>query len=104
MIIYEVTSIVDTDAADEYRRWLAEHVVTMLGFEGFDNAVISALHEVEEGSRGFVVSYYLTDMAALDLYLADNAAAMRADGQRLFGGRFTATRRVHTILDALGGD
>jgi hypothetical protein len=101
MIIYEVTSLVDAEAADDYRTWLGEHVAAMLRFDGFEHAVISELHEMEEWKRGFVVSCYLTDMASLDRYLAEHAAAMRADGQRRFGGRFTATRRVHTILDEL---
>ena len=98
MTIYEVTAIVDQDAADDYRQWLFEHVAAMLRFDGFERATICELLESDAGSQGFVVSYHLIDSASLDRYLAENAAAMRADGERRFGGRFKATRRVLNLI------
>lgn len=97
MIIYEVTAIVHHAAAAAYREWLFEHVAAMLRFDGFQRATIAELLEAGEEEEGFVVSYFLSDQDSLDRYLAENAAAMRADGERLFGGRFSATRRVMSL-------
>ena len=53
------------------------------------------------GHIGLCVQYSLRDRAAFDAYLRDHAAAMRADGQARFGGRFRASRRV---LRSAAGD
>ena len=104
MIIYEVTAIVEQSAASDYRQWLYEHVAAMLRFDGFERATISELLDTEAESQGFVISYYLRDSDSLDHYIANNAPAMRADGERLFGGRFKATRRVLSLIVELNAE
>lgn len=96
MIVYEVSIDVDRAIGDVYLDWLRGHVAQMLRFEGF---VAATLYErddrpAEAERRGFVVAYRVRDRAALEAYLTDHAAAMRADGERRFGGRFAANRRV----------
>lgn len=96
MIVYEVSIDVDHAIGDAYLDWLRDHVAQMLRFDGF---VEARLHERDDlplaaERRGFVIVYRLRDRAALEVYFTDHAAAMRADGERRFGGRFTASRRV----------
>lgn len=95
MIVYEVNLSVDWSIADEYRTWLAEHVRAMLALPGFVDAQrFDVLQPPDAGRAQFCVQYRLRDAAALDRYLAEHAAAMRADGANRFGERFSATRRV----------
>lgn len=95
-VIYEVNLWVDRAIAAEYRTWLDEHIRRMRALPGFTSAV---LYEVREptppaGQVTFSVRYRLRDQAALDAYLAEHAARMRADGAARFGDRFRAERRV----------
>lgn len=96
MIVYEVSIEVDRAIAEIYLDWLREHVARMLSFDGFVQAQIAERADLPEDAprHGFVVAYRLRDAAALDAYFAHHAAAMRADGERRFGGRFSASRRV----------
>ncbi|HRN61187.1 MAG TPA: DUF4286 family protein [Luteimonas sp.] len=95
-LVYEVNLDVDAAIAGEYRAWLDAHVRGMLALPGFVSACV---FEVVEGAAGdgglhLCVHYVLRDAAALDAYLREHAARMRADGVARFGDRFRATRRV----------
>jgi hypothetical protein len=96
MIVYEVNVHVDADAFADYRAWLDEHVRHMLACPGFESAQIFECRDPQpaSGQRDLCVHYRLTDLAALQRYLRDDAPRMRADGMTRFGGRFSATRRV----------
>lgn len=96
MIVYEVSIDVDRAIGDAYLDWLRDHVAQMLRFEGFVEARLLERDDLPATAerRGFVIVYRLRDRAALAAYFADHAAAMRADGESRFGGRFAASRRV----------
>jgi quinol monooxygenase YgiN len=96
VIIYEVNLSVDWAVADAYRRWLGAHVEAMLALPGFvDAQQYDVLQSPERAERvEFCVHYRLRDAAALDAYLSEHSAAMRADAVARFGERFAATRRV----------
>lgn len=94
MIIYEVNLNVQTDVADQYAVWLREHIVQMLAFDGFMNAVWLEDMDTPEGERRWAVQYHLRDRASLDYYLEHHAPEMRRDGLERFPGKFTATRRI----------
>jgi quinol monooxygenase YgiN len=101
VIVYEVSIEVDRAAADAYADWLRDHVAQILRIDGFLQA---QRHErcdlpADAPRRSFVIVYRVRDQAALDAYFADHAAALRADGERRFGGRFSASRRVLRLLD-----
>ena len=98
-VIYEVTLHVDVGIAGEYRIWLAGHIRQMLALPGFTGARwFEIVDPAVPGEAGFCVQYELADQAALDAYLREHAATMRADGKRRFGGRFRAGRRVLQAL------
>lgn len=94
-IVYEVNLDVDAAVAADYRGWLDTHVQDMLALPGFVSAqVFEVAKPVEAGRVGYCVHYRLRDADALDAYLREHAARMRADGEARFGGRFRAGRRV----------
>jgi len=97
---YEVNLRVQADIADEYLRWLHGHVQEMLALPGFLDARVSEQLDPPpaDGERAFCCLYRLRDQAALAAYLAEHAPRMRADGERRFGGRFRASRRLLAAL------
>ncbi|WP_188310335.1 DUF4286 family protein [Arenimonas fontis] len=99
---YEVTLQVDADIADDYLAWLRRHVQAMLRLPGFLDARVAERVDPAPapGERVFCCLYRLRDRAALEAYLREHALRMRADGERRFGGRFLASRRVlETLAD-----
>jgi antibiotic biosynthesis monooxygenase (ABM) superfamily enzyme len=95
MLIYEVTLQVDAGIAADYHAWLQAHVAEMLGLPGFLGAdILQVCEPLEPGCVGWCVAYRLRDRAALDAYLAEHAARMRADGMNRVGARFRASRRI----------
>ena len=98
-VVYEVNLQVDAAIAGDYRLWLATHIGEMLALPGFTGARwFEVTDPVAPGEASFCVHYELADPAALAAYLRDHAERMRADGLRLFGGRFRASRRVLQAL------
>lgn len=97
MIVYEVTLQVDRDIVADYRDWLHGHIAQIVALPGFVGAQLFETRDdpaLEVARCGFVVTYRLTDQAALQRYFDEFAPALRADGLARFGGRFSATRRV----------
>ena len=99
-VLYEVTLRVEPAIADDYRRWLHEHMREMLALPGFVDARLSEVSDPAPGDEAtvFCCHYRLQDAAALDAYLREHAPRMRAEGVGRFGTRFSAQRRVMTVL------
>lgn len=99
-VAYEVNLRVQAGIADEYLAWLRAHVREMLDLPGFLDARVSEQREPapDAGERVFCCLYRLRDQAVLDAYLAEHAPRMRAVGERRFGGRFSASRRILVSL------
>jgi quinol monooxygenase YgiN len=94
-VVYEVTLRVEAGIADEFRLWLDAHIAQMLALPGFASArLMQQMQPEDAGNVVFCCHYLLRDEAALDDYLREHAARMRADGQARFGGQFSAGRRV----------
>lgn len=95
-VVYEVNLDVDAAVIGDYRAWLLAHIADILALPGFTGAQLFEVAEPPpaEGRVALCVQYSLRDAAALDAYLREHAARMRADGQARFGGRFTASRRI----------
>lgn len=98
-IIYEVNLSVDADILEEYVAWLQEHVRLMLQFPGFQSAQVWEEEAAPDApQRAFTVHYRLQDRESLERYFNENAAAMREDGLRRFGRRFSASRRILALM------
>ncbi len=93
-VIYEVECALDPAVVAEFDAWLPGHVRQVLACRGFTGA------EIQVPARGAAaapvrrVQYRLEDAAALERYLAEDAARMRADGAARFGDKVLYTRRV----------
>ena len=99
-VLYEVTLRVQRAVADDYRAWLDRHMREMLALPGFLDARLSRQDEPAPGADEvvFCCHYRLRDATALADYLREHAARMRADGVARFGDRFSASRRVLSVL------
>lgn len=99
-VLYEVTLTVERAIADDYRAWLHGHVREMLALPGFLDARLSVVDDPgpDADSTVFCCHYRLQDAAALECYLREHAPRMRAEGLERFGSRFSARRRVMTVL------
>ena len=97
-VIYEVNLKVNVDVVDTFLPWLHQHIYTMLTFPGF----LSSELLIEEPDptandtnvKPFTGQYRLENRAQLESYFQNHAKAMRDDGIKRFGGKFTATRRI----------
>ena len=94
-VIYEVSVDLESAIADDYRRWLRQHVAQMLALPGFVSAqVFDVLEPASDGRVACCVHYRVRDATALADYLRDHATRMRNEGAARFGDRFRASRRV----------
>jgi hypothetical protein len=102
MIVYEVNLSIDAAVYDAYRVWLDAHIAEILTLDGFLQATVWEVREPPASPtlRALCVHYRLRDRAALEDYFAHHAPRLREEGQRRFGGRFSATRRVLARVDA----
>lgn len=96
MVLYEVSVQVDRGIADAYLAWLPGHVQRILALPGFESAeAFEVVETPPDATRVLLcVHYRLRDADALDAYLRDHAAAMRAESAQCFGDRARASRRV----------
>jgi antibiotic biosynthesis monooxygenase (ABM) superfamily enzyme len=101
-VIYEVNITVNADAQDEYLSWLRPHITQILAIPGFINANVFSRKEdnPDPEKRYITIQYHLTDEASLDSYITNHAPAFRAEGMKLFGGRFSAQRRILVFEEA----
>lgn len=102
MTIYEVTITVQPDVADQYASWLRVHIQQIVQLPMVIRATWSVVEQVPGDGVQHCVHYFLPDRTALDQYLQDHAPALRQEGIALFGGKFTATRRVMEVCEQIG--
>lgn len=95
-VTYEVNLDVDARIADAFITWLHGHVRQVRALPGFTGARVFDVDDppARAGRVQLCVQYRMTDAQALQDYLRDHAAAMRAEGTGRFGDGFIATRRV----------
>ena len=96
MLLYEVSLRVERGSADALLAWLPGHMQRILALPGFEAAEVFevAEHPPDATHLLLCVHYRLRAGAALDAYLRDHAARMRAESAELFGNRVRASRRI----------
>ncbi|TNF65797.1 MAG: DUF4286 family protein [Gammaproteobacteria bacterium] len=102
MVIYEINLSVHQSIYDTYLTWLKPHVADMLNFDGFRRAQIN--EEIQTNSSEMcliTVRYAIDSWPYLEDYLENHAQSMRDQAVDLFGNKFSATRRIFTILDTI---
>ena len=96
MVLYEVTLRVERPVAGAFLDWLPGHVQRILALDGFEAADVFEVVESPPDAHHLLlcVHYRLRDQDALDGYLRDHAARMRAECAQQFGDRARASRRI----------
>ena len=99
MVIYEVNLAIRPDTVDAFHSWLTKHIDEILEIDGFVKANWYKRKHEDEGVEPkdetlWTVQYYLNDRDALESYFTHHAQRMRQEGLELFGGKFTASRRI----------
>jgi hypothetical protein len=96
MVIYEVNLTINNDIFSDYYHWLVEHVEKILQIQGFLKAEIAEEKNLDTsaGTTKLTVRYSLESEKDLDDYFTHHASAMREEGLRKFGDKFSAARRV----------
>lgn len=95
-VTYEVNLDVSAEIAGEFIVWLHDHVQRIRALPGFTRAQMFDVTDpaAPEDRVHLCVQYRMIDGDALDAYVRDYAAQMRAEGSERFGRGFTASRRV----------
>lgn len=111
MVIYEVNLTLKASIADEFRRWLKNHIQEILRLDGFLSADwfdVGALHaapasgmEEPANAKHWTIQYRLKDQISLDNYFKNHAPRLRQEGLDRFGSQFQASRRVMTLAESL---
>lgn len=96
MVIYEVNLTISNEIFNDFYNWLIKHIELMLQFQGFRKATISKekLDEANVKTTKLTVHYILDSEQDLDNYLKTHAPAMREEGRKIFGDKFSAFRRI----------
>jgi hypothetical protein len=101
VVIYEVNLTINNEIFDEFYVWLIEHIELILKFKGFREADLAKEvmpeNDITDKTK-LTVRYLLDCKDDLDNYLAKHAPAMREDGVKKFGDKFSASRRIFTQL------
>lgn len=101
--IYEVTLTADPEIVDSFDTWLAEHIHEVLQLPGFARCEVFETQADEQGRAQRVCQYFLDSEAELAQYLSGPASDMRESAARLFGDRFSASRRILRPADFADG-
>ena len=93
-VVYAVDLDADASIEAPFDTWLRDHVADVMQLPGFLSAEILVDAAPPAGRVRRTVQYRLRDRASLDDYLERHAPQLRESGVRLFGDRYTASRRV----------
>ncbi|MGI9262408.1 MAG: DUF4286 family protein [Woeseiaceae bacterium] len=92
--VYEVTHTLESAIAADFDVWLSEHAQEMLSVQGILLANTFVASDAEDGSPRRVSHYHFESDEDLENYLNGAAATMRLAATKVFGERFSVSRRV----------
>ena len=99
-VIYEVECTLDPADVADFDAWLPGCVRQMLAYPGFTGVEIQTPAPEENSALVRRIQYRLESAAALERYLAEDAAGMQADVVVRFGDQVACTWRVFVPHDA----
>lgn len=96
MVTYEITAVVAADLVSTYEAFMRErHIPGLLATGDF-----AAASFARSSPGRYRIRYEARDKRSLDHYLAENAAALRADFDAHFPTGVELTREVWEVLQA----
>lgn len=94
MILYNVTSNIDTSIQNQWLKWMQEkHIPELLATGKFTSArLVKVLVEEEMGGVTYAVQYTTDSKETLQRYYDEDAPKLRAEAFALFGDKVLAFR------------
>ena len=94
MILYNVTSNIDTSIQNQWLKWMQEnHIPELLATVKFTSArLVKVLVEEEMGGVTYAVQYTTDSKETLQRYYDEDAPKLRAEALALFGDKVLAFR------------
>lgn len=99
-VIHEVNLAIDVQVIERFDEWLDKYTEEMLATPSFFSVATLVPDVDDENIKHRCVQFRVSDKFALNSYLEHHAEEMRAKGQEIFKGRFTAERRVLSVAEA----
>ena len=100
MILYNVTTKIDRDRAEEWLKWLREiHIPDLFKTGLFTDYKICRLLGLDDpNDETFAVQYFFKDVATFNEYQTKYAQEMRKDGMQRFGDCAASFRTVMEVF------
>lgn len=96
MVIYEITAVVRADLVEEYEKYMrGRHIPDLL-----ETGYFRAAHFTHSEGNRYRIRYEAPDQNALDEYLKNNAARLRADFLEHFPKGVEVSRDVWEVLES----
>jgi hypothetical protein len=94
MILYNVTSNIDTSIQQQWLQWMQEkHIPELLATGKFTSArLVKVLVEEDMGGVTYAAQYTTDSKATLQRYYDEDAQKLRAEALALFGDKVVAFR------------
>ena len=89
MVIYNVTTHVESSIEESWLNWMKEkHIPEMLATKKFKTAkIFKIINENDKGGISYAAQYQCDNKITLEQYLNDFAAKLREDSVNKFGDR-----------------
>lgn len=100
MIIYNVTSNIDTSIHNQWLNWIKEHIPQVLATGHFTEAKLTkVLVDDQSGSVTYSVQYRAISREALENYYTNDADRLRHETFKQFGDKVLAFRTELEVID-----
>ncbi|AYA38190.1 DUF4286 family protein [Hymenobacter oligotrophus] len=100
MILYNVTSSVDPEVAEEWVTFMRDvHMPDVMATGFFVKSQLLRLLNEEEDGFTYAAQYYCTSMEQLDEYQRVSAPGLRADLETRFPGQYVSFRTVLEVIN-----
>ncbi|GAA4378564.1 DUF4286 family protein [Hymenobacter koreensis] len=100
MILYNVTSSVDPEVADEWLTYMRDvHMPEVMASGFFLRSQICRLLNEENDGCTYATQYYCVSMEQLEEYQETAAPGLRADLETRFPGQYVSFRTVLEVIE-----
>ena len=100
MILYNVTTSIEPNAADEWLDYMrSTHIPEVMETGFFIKSQLLRLLNEEEGGITYATQYYCISQEQLEEYQTLCAPALRADMEKRFAGKYVSFRTLLEVVE-----
>jgi hypothetical protein len=99
MIIYNVTSNIDSSIHDQWLIWIKEHIPHVLSTGCFIEAKLTKVLVDDDQGATYSIQYRAKSRQDLERYYSDFADTLRQDAVKRFGDKVLAFRTELEVID-----